>query len=171
MQTWILHSKKFWAANGQQTDSKRTSDVRTVNGRLMFGQQTDINLPTQRLCTKTSDNRLLSVCCPRYRTNVWLFSCDTCSCLHSPKVLFSWLSLNFLFLFVPIYRSTVCAHTDSKLTSKLFINRLCTNGRLTICAQILQCTNSTQEHSSSDISDNKRTANGRPKYPSTVWHL
>ena len=73
-------------------------------------------------------------------------------------MLFSWFSLNFLFPFVLIYRSTVCAQTDSKLTSKIFVNRLCTNVRLTICAQMYQCTNSAQEPSSSDTSDSKRTS-------------
>ena len=64
------------------------------------------------------------------------FSCD--NCLHSPKVLFSWFSLKFLFLFVRIYRSTVCAQTDSKRTSEIFVNRLCTKGQQTDVQNICQ---------------------------------
>ena len=37
----------------------------------------------------------------------------------------------------PKFSSTICPQMDSKLTSKIFINRLCTNVRLTICAQIV----------------------------------
>ena len=57
----------------------------------------------------------------------------------------------------PKYSSTVCAQTDSKLTSKIFVNCFSTNVRLMMCAQMFQCTNSSQEHSSSDTSDSKRT--------------
>ena len=139
----IIHSKKFW-----------TSDVWTANGYR--SAHATVCALKKRLLSNVSDQCLT------------FFSCD--NCLHSPKVLFSWFSLKFLFLFVRIYRSTVCAQTDSKLTSKIFVNRLCTNVRLTICAQMFQCTNSAQEHLSSDTSNRKRRANGHSKY-STVWHL
>ena len=143
----------------------------SANGCPMFGQHTDILKSAH--ATVCALKHRTTVCCPTYRTNVWLFSCDI-NCLHSPKVLFSWFSLNYLFLFVPIYRSTVCAQTDSKRTSEIFVNRFCTNGqqtdvqtinqpfvhinvRLTIWAQVFQCTNSAQELSLSDTSDSKWT--------------
>ena len=109
--------------------------------------------PLDHLCTKTLVNYLLS--------NVWLFSCD--NCLHAPKVLFSWFSLYYLYLSVPIYQSTICAQTDNKQSTKIFVNHLCTNVRLTICAQMFQCANSAQDHSLTNI-----PANRWPKYSSTL---
>ena len=77
----------------------------------------------------------------------------------------------------PKYISTVCAQTDSKPSTEIYINRLCTNGQQTvdrnirppfvntcsqtICAQMFQCTNSAQEHSLTNISANRLRTNGQ----------
>ena len=129
MQTWILLSKDFWAANGQQTDSKRTSDVWTANGYK------SAHVTVCALKHRTTVCCLFAVQCMDF----FLVIID-CILRNWPKVLFSWFSLNFLFLLVPIYRSTVYAQTDSKRSSEIFVNPFV----------------------------HKRTANWRPQYSSTV---
>ena len=158
-----LHSKKFLTANGKQTDVRFSANA--------------IGYKSAHATVCALKHRT-TVCCPFTVQHIGpmfdFFSCD--NCLHSPKVLFFLFSLNIPFLFVPIYRSTVCAQTDSKRTSEIFVTRLCTNGqqtgvkvfvnrlctnvRLTICAQMFQCTNSAQVHR--DIRRPiHRTANGQ----------
>ena len=50
---------------------------------------------------------------------------------------------------------------DSNRSIKICVNRLCTNVRLTICAQMSHCTNSAQEHLLIDISVNSLCTNGQ----------
>ena len=125
----------YW--KGRFTRQQKISDSkRTVNGRPMFGQQTDINLPTQPFVHENSGKpfavHLLS--------NVWIFfflvmiACILRKCYFLD---FHWISFSFSFRYIgqpfvhkrtangrPKYSSTVRAQKDSKLTSEIFVIRL-----------------------------------------------
>ena len=110
----MLHSNKNRKANAQQEDSKRMTNDWTANGCPMFGQQTVDRCSYRKLMTNVwSANGYKSahatVCAIRHWST---FCCPfdvfpvIIACILI-KVLFSLFSVNFLFLFVPIYRSNV----------------------------------------------------------------
>ena len=85
-----------------------------------------------------------TVCCPfavRLLCNV------SNQCLIFLPMIFVYILLKYYFLdfqlilfslLVPIYRWTVCAQTDSKRTSEIFVNRLCTDWQQTDIQNIYQ---------------------------------
>ena len=138
-----------------------------------FEQQTDSKriwiCPGNRLCTKTLDNRLLSVCCPTYRTNVTL---------SFPVIIVCFLMKCFFLDFHIIFYSFSFRYIGQLLVHKRTANGLpkySSTVQQTDVQNIRQpCVHkcsSAQEHSSSDTLDSKQTANGHPKSSSTVWHL
>ena len=151
----------------------------TANGRPMFGQQKDINLP-RRLKHQST------ICCPMYGTFFhMIIACILIKCyfLDFHQIFFSFL---FWYIGQPFvnkrtangqmkYMSTVYAQMDSKLT-KIFVNRLCTNVGLMINAQMFQCTKIVHRNIRWIMfllrvwQVHKRIANGRLRYSSTVWH-
>ena len=98
------------AANGQEADSKQLTDVRTANGYKSAHGTIGALKHQSTVCWAFAVQWMV------------LFSCD--NCLHSPKVLLFWFSLNFLFFFILIYQSTFCALKNSKWSTEIFVNRL-----------------------------------------------